>query len=354
VATAVCPAGEFPALGAFDFSTGAIRWSFCSAEETYRSIVGTLPDVVLVRESTAYPEGVTIAYDTEDGTELWRRATQAMPIPRGVAGGQGVVVLSADDGGAPAVLGLDADSGEERWRLPNPAVVLGLTDTVAIVADGTPEGRLGGARGIDLATGAELWTSDIRLDDRSGVGVARGAAAVSEDLIAIPTGATTTAIDTRSGEVRWTRPQLNHPEAASGAVVGTMPSSRPPYTLAAVDASTGERLWSDPGDPSYGDVLAVGDGIVVALDGGGFVAYDLITGAVRWRAEPGVDGRAEPQHIDGQSLVTLWNGILAVRSTVDGSIRWSAQEPLNSPLMSSAGSNGSTLFVAVNSLPWRD
>jgi hypothetical protein len=50
----------------------------------------------------------------------------------------------------------------------------------------------------------------------------------------------------------------------------------------------------------------------------------------------------------------MWNGILAVRSTVDGSIRWSAQEPLNSPLMSSTGSNGSDLFVAVNSLPWGD
>ena len=74
----------------------------------------------------------------------------------------------------------------------------------------------------------------------------------------------------------------------------------------------------------------------------------------RWRAAQTQTTYVEPQLISGTSLIGLWEDKLAVVSTADGATIWSATEPFGSPLMNSAGSNGDTVFIAINSLPWMD
>jgi len=155
--------------------------------------------------------------------------------------------------------------------------------------------------------------------------------------------------------VRWTGPLVENPEAADGVVVAATPSEEgPQVSLDALDADTGDALWSAPGQPSYGDLLAMGDEALVVVDreARALVAYELASGEERWRTPP--VGAAEPQLIDGIAVVLLWEGELGVVSSVDGSTTWSAREPLHSPLMNSVATNGTTLFVAVNSLPWGD
>jgi outer membrane protein assembly factor BamB len=157
----------------------------------------------------------------------------------------------------------------------------------------------------------------------------------------------------RTGAMLWEAPELDHLAAAGGTIVGRR------VEIEAIDAASGQELWSAPGRPSYGGFLAVGDGVIAVLDlvgpdsgAPGLVAYELSSGIERWRATP--TPAAEPQMIDGTSLVLLWEGELAVLSTTDGATVWSATEPFGSPLMNSVGSNGDSVFVAINSLPWAD
>jgi outer membrane protein assembly factor BamB len=211
----------------------------------------------------------------------------------------------------------------------------------------------GDMRAIDRATGAEIWTNDLFLQTQQG-GTAWTSTAVGENLVVVPTMEGITGVDLTSGAVLWTAPQLEQLASSDGVIVGSEPPMGAAPSLRALDATTGAELWTAQGTAAYGALPAVGDGVVVVLEQSAkyLIAYDLVTGDERWRVERTSPG--EPQLTVGQSTVLLWEADLGVLSTTDGSRTWSATEPLRSPLMNNAGANESTVFVAVNSLPWGD
>jgi len=351
-----CPGAELPAVGALSITDGAVAWFACSPDETYRTVIGASETILLIDERG--PAGQrTVAFDAADGSERWHRATASAQIPQGPIDGQGIVILATADQGEPALVGVDAVTGDEQWSVASTDVPIANSATVAVVGDATSPGASSRFRGIDRVTGDELWVSGTPLVDMSGVFVARSPSAVLGEVVVVPTGETVTAIDMRTGATLWQAPQLDHPAAADGVIVGTRGASGPPppsFTVTALDATSGRLLWEAPGRPSYGDLLAVGDSMIAVLDpnGSGIVAYELAAGDERWRATPTPFG--EPQLISGTSLVLLWEGEISVLSTSDGATIWSATEPFQSPLMNSVGSNGETVFVALNSLPWGD
>lgn len=348
-----CPSAASPTAGALSITDGAVEWFACAPDEAYRTVIGASDDAVLIAESG--PTGRrTIAFDAADGSERWRRSTANTPIPPGPFDGQGIVVLATDDQDALALVGVDSVTGEEKWRVESSEAPLAHSATVAVVWDAASAGGSSRFRGIDRVTGDELWVSDTPLSDQSGSRVARSPAAVLGEVVAVPTGATVTAIDIRTGAVLWRAPQLDHLGAADGIVVGIRGSNGPDPLVTAIDAASGRHRWTAPGRPSYGGLLAVGDGVIVVRDSGrsGLVAYELSSGNERWRAAQTTN--VEPQLISGTSLVMLWEGELSVVSTTDGATIWSATQPFRSPLMNSVGSNGDSVFVAINSLPWRD
>jgi len=346
-----CPGAEYPAVGALGITDGAVEWFACSPDETFRTVMGASETIVLVDErGPAGPR--TVAFDAADGSERWHRVTVINQIPAGPFAGQGIVVLASVDQGEPALVGVDAETGAEQWSVASTDVPIANSATVAVVGDDpTSAGPSSRFRGIDRVTGEELWVSGTPLVDLSGVYVARSPAAVLGEVVVVPTGETVTAIDMQTGATLWQAPQLDHPAAADGVIVGTRGANSPAPEVAALDAASGQLLWTAPGRPSYGDLLAVGDG-VVAVDYSGVVAYELVSGDKRWRATPTPFG--EPQLISGTSLVLLWEGEISVLSTTDGATTWSATQPFGSPWMNSVGSNGKTVFVAINSLPWGD
>ena len=350
-----CADGEDPAVGAIDLANGEVVWVACSSAEVWRSLVGATDEVVVVSEAGDYPEAQTVGVSTADGAELWRRPTTAGmgEIPRGPVAGADIVVRVSDAG--TGLVGFDVLTGDEVWREDVAVQLLGQGETVIVVADTEPvNGQLPGIRGLDRATGAEVWSSDIWFGDSSGTGVARGPAAVWDDTIAVPTNETLTAVDMATGATLWTAAQTDHPEAADGVVVGATPGSGPDRSIRALDAATGEVLWEAPGQFSYGDLLAVGDGIVAVLnnDGTEIVAYELRTGDERWRLPN--EYHTQPQLIAGTTLISLWEATLAATSTNDGSTLWTATQPLGSPLMNNVSALESTLYIAVNSRQWGD
>jgi outer membrane protein assembly factor BamB len=358
-----CPDDEFPAVGAMSITDGAVEWLVCSPEEAYRDVIGANSDIVLVEESGPIEaDGSrtqhTIAFSAADGSELWRIPTGDVFIPAGPIDGQGIVVLANPAEGVLA--GVDIVTGKEQWRVESSDGVLANSQSVAVVWDTTSQGSPSGFRGIDRTTGEELWVSAAQLSDQSGNFVGRSPAAVLDQIMAIPTGSTVSAIDMRTGATLWEASRLDDPVAAEGAIVGTHGSNAPPsqLTVTAIDAASGDELWTAPGSPSYGDLLAVGDGVVVVMDAGenrglDLIAYELTSGNERWRVTQ-TSHLAQPQMIDGTSVVLLWGGELKVMSTTDGATIWAVTEPFGTEWMSNVGSNGESVFVAINSLPFTD
>jgi outer membrane protein assembly factor BamB len=411
----LCDDGLLPALAALDPTTGAFEWTYCSTDVAWREVRGATDDIVYVDSTMPDPAAepsasgqltAVIAVDARSGHELWRVpvARQQLGWPLGPFAGSGVVVVAVDDDNGAAIVGLDATSGDTIWRVaqadlsaaaasvgtPDPVVApLANTDGVAVVA--VPSGLVG----LDRVTGTQLWSSDVSLLDESGVGVARGPAAVdgstvmipaaSEvitgvavdggvivsgpdlppgDTVTIPMGPSTLiAVDASTGATFWTGPRLDHPTAADGYVVGYVHSgmgspSGPNFEVVVVDAATGEQLWSQPGRESYGDLWAIGDGAVYVNDIGDdslpdVVAYELDSGDERWRrsTDPVL---SDPQQVVDGGVVLLWTD-LAVLSTTDGTTRWTTPASVSPETpMSSVGHNSASIFVTFNGLQWTD
>ena len=121
------------------------------------------------------------------------------------------------------------------------------------------------------------------------------------------------------------------------------------------DASTGEKLWTQPGSPAYDDLWAAGDGAVYVSDGQGglgprlLTAYELTSGEVRWQNEPTAE-QFLPWHVSNGVLFTIWSN-LALISTEDGSTIWRTQYPaVEFPRMTGVRANSVSVFVAFSSI----
>ncbi len=352
-----CTAGEVPVLAALDGASGDLQWTTCSSEEAYRYIVGVSEAVVLIGSPHEERRDL-VAYDATNGRELWRRVLPPLLSfelgwGKGPLAGGGIVVVQ--DAQSPGeIVGLEAVSGAEVWRS---AGAPPIAHTESVVVTMASDHRL---VGHDRASGVRLWaTSAIGGGDMSGDMSGWWAGAVDGDRLFVPAGSATVALDASSGAELWRGPLLDDPWAGHGHVVGGVPQTDAPDQdgpeIAAIDASTGVQVWTAPGRESYGDLLAVGDGAVIVADvnNGELVAYELATGQVRWQ-QPFQTSVGEAQLVTDDAVFTLWEEVLAAVSTVDGSVRWAWRSPVGSPWMNHLGTNSSTLFVAINSLPWGD
>jgi outer membrane protein assembly factor BamB len=361
----VCEDDLVPALAALDPATGEFQWTYCSADLAWREVRGATDDVVYVNSTMSDSPSTAVASDQRfavtavdalSGEELWRVpvARQQLGWPLGPFAGSGVVVVAVDDDNGAAIVGLDAKSGDTIWRVaeadlsdaaasmgtPDPVVApLANTDEVAVLA--APSGLVG----LDRVNGTQLWSSEVFLLDESGVGVARGPAAVDGSTVMIPAASqiatapmppggesgtgccvapdgatycvgepgetspgaviagdddppcelvtaplgpsTLVAVDASTGATLWQGPRLDHPAAADGYVVGYvhagMGSSGPNSEVVVVDAATGEQLWSQPGSESYGDLWAIGDGAVYV----NVISDDSLPSVVAYELESG-------------------------------------------------------------------
>ncbi|HEX6659700.1 MAG TPA: PQQ-binding-like beta-propeller repeat protein [Ilumatobacter sp.] len=213
-------------------------------------------------------------------------------------------------------------------------------------------------RGLDRATGAELWSMpETDVIDTSGVGAARGPAAVDGQTVIVSAGGPSVggpvlmAIDAPTGGLLWTASPIGHPSAAEATVVGAT-GSGPNATVQSLDLGTGETLWNEPGRPSYGELWATGDdGVYVLGDMGDVLAYELDDGRVRWTSDARL---GQPQLVIDDGVVVLWEATLAMLSTIDGSPQWTLHNPPQQRLDEQRRANSTDVIVAVNSLPWGD
>ena len=175
----------------------------------YREIFGAGDDVVVVSEASQSGE-YAIAFDAADGTELWRLPVypQLDTAPGSV--NDTVVVIESAVETPPFVTGVDPRTGAELWRLPPGTSVIAATDEVVVTANASRyQQRMGGGIfGIDRATGAELWSNPETFEGDSGSG---GAAAITDGVVAVPSGNSVTGIDLATGETLWSGGGAHYP-----------------------------------------------------------------------------------------------------------------------------------------------
>lgn len=137
---------------------------------------------------------------------------------------------------------------------------------------------------IDARTGGDVWRTSLGEPLSAGVGSdGKSTAVVSRNNALIVLDA---------GHERWRQPlaaQVYTPPLVAGGRVFVLSTDR---SLAAYDAATGRKLWSQqrPGDPLVlrhaGVLLAVGDTLVAGLSGR-LVGLNPDNGSIRWEAPLG-------------------------------------------------------------------
>lgn len=233
--------------------TGEIRWRAAADAEVEISVC---PEANLLVLDDPDTEKV-LAFDSRTGERRWEFGADGEPTVVGPLAG-GVLLVSAYGAG---VVGLDADTGEARWRLEGggsfeaPAVVMGDR---AYVTDGQ-------AYALDPATGDVLWSREPADEEDRVYAIY----AVGETLLAETWRGRLLSLDPLSGSLRW--------EASLGQVQGVTGDSRNLYfrlnrqqrsgpesveehwSVLAVERTTGEPQWELYARRQVPEITTVGD-----------------------------------------------------------------------------------------------
>ncbi|MBI3648555.1 MAG: PQQ-like beta-propeller repeat protein [Actinobacteria bacterium] len=207
----------------------------------------------------------------------------------------GTTVISV---GPDAVYGVDLETGTQLWSVPRdgppaPAAVAEAGGTTLLLFTDGGDAETSKLRAIDLATRKEAW--DVPLDSvsRSGVTVDGDHAFVGD------AGGNVSAIDVVAGALDWSVAvggEAKGPLAAAGGKVFVVPLSHEfkdsvTATVVALDAATGERVWSYAPRPpsSFASLASAADGEVVV-------------------ASPGSIGDSQVRGLSADSGSELWSG----------------------------------------------
>jgi outer membrane protein assembly factor BamB len=267
-----------------------------------------------------------------DGHRLWSSAVSADIA--GMWRWQNLVIVLTQPsrpGLAPPVLtGLDASTGQLRWRLPIGGSVEGFSPTadgglaIAIwsnLGDGVLEL-------VELSSGRVRWTVPVGSDADPPVAVGGGA-------VLYAANSQLTSYDDRTGQVRWTEALSALPggadevvwQASTGLVYLTGSVSqgggRAVQVLLGISAADGRVRWRvvlrfaySPA-PDWLDSYAPG---LVSVDGTSQAELDPATGRVRWQVVTPYPAIASPAGI----VTAAGPDQLTMRDTLTGQARWTA------------------------------
>lgn len=264
-----------------------------------------------------------------DGNEVWSNTFVRPNVPAGLLPGESfdapllivdrLVVAASADG---AVYGLDAATGEQRWKSDIDASVLGSPNFTR-ADDGVRlfviDQGMGALHCLDAATGASLWKSeDInRCDGSPGVGhgvVVFGSCAEALHFFAIADGTL----------LRETPMGVDGQVAGGVAVVdGAAYAGTRSGSLVKVDVESGEVLWRcDAGeDEAFTTPAVKDDWVVYGCQDENVRALDRATGEVRWTLE--ADYPIMSPLIAGDKVLFTADGVLKMVGLADGGELWS-------------------------------
>lgn len=183
---------------------GLFLWAFNTGDN-----VPTTPlvagDTVVIGTEAGFAHGI----DAATGEERWRQEAGG-PITASPVLVDGAAVIGSDDGGLYA---FEPETGERRWRVLVGAPIESAPaarDGVVYAAD-----RDGGVVAVDAETGDEIWEGSAESTVRTPV-------AVSDDLVVVMTDfGRLVGLDRRNGRRRWQTGEIHegHPVFAGEFIV---------------------------------------------------------------------------------------------------------------------------------------
>jgi outer membrane protein assembly factor BamB len=279
------------------------------------------------REESTHPgtseRHFCVAADAATGQERWHIAALDSTDP---VVEHNIAVIGTCDG---FLLGLDATSGAERWRFQvttkGGAHAPTLADGIAYVGGDAVD-----FFAVDAASGTLVWNGDVGDDQTRTAVVAEGVAYIGGSPDS-GDGGHLYAFDAATGELLWTRdeplftPTVLDGVGYSGGVTGAVD---------AFDTVDGTQLWRTQLGGVVRNVAIAGDVVYALRDGSdsdpvdaAVVALDAATGDELWSAPApgGVDGGVAVA--GGVAYVDTWlGGIHAIGGTDQG-----ATAPTTSP-----------------------
>jgi outer membrane protein assembly factor BamB len=328
---------------ALDLETGEEQWT-TEVVDTETAGIDIQPQVVdgLVLVSTVPvsisgiytggDRGMLVALDAETGEEVWRFDTVA----------DGDELWGNPDvnsgGGAWYTPAVDVDEGIVYWGIANPAPFPGTEEFPNGSSRPGPNLYTDSVLALDIRSGELLWHRQVfehDLFDRDHVHTLLVDTPAGITLVSTGKGGVVLGHDLATGEIQWSTPVgvhrnddlteldgptevwpgtyggvLTPPSAADGVVyVATLNAptemspeetryigselGTAPGEVAAVDAESGELLWSTEvdGDP-LGGATVVGDLVLTATYQGRIYALSRTTGEIVWElgAPGGING----------------------------------------------------------------
>jgi len=222
------------------------------------------------------------AFDPDSGAERWMYEEPADGLHdeiRAVTAVDNTVVYASQSSGSgdeqePIVRGLDAASGDERWRIEPPA---GFVNGIVVRGD-----RVFVHRTFELLV-YRRPSGELLNEQRTGAGFTR--LATAGDTLVIP-GDSIRALALPSGDERWSTPVDR--EANTGVGVGQRGvffGTEAGYVLG-YDGETGEKLWEERVAGVVEQPPIVADGLVwVATERGDLSAFTEADGDLVYREE---------------------------------------------------------------------
>lgn len=237
----------------------------------------------------------TLALDIEDGSELWRADVDAhfgastSPVVHDdtiYVAGQGVTAL-------------DAETGDERWHRPTEYGDHGIAVDERVYV-GT--GSNGTGEVVAITRDGEYWWRSAE------AGQVYTAPVAANDLVyAVSKTGTVTALTAEGGTVEWqanVEPGVYEPPAvADGRVI--VPAGNGTRTIA-LDARTGDRLWTFETGVSQGAPVVLGEQVLTSGANTGFYLLDAETGD-RVRHWPVDNVGSQPVVADGKLFYRGWD-----------------------------------------------
>jgi outer membrane protein assembly factor BamB len=322
-------------LRAVSLAAGRQEWTWTSGSPAAIALLPIEGATVVVDDARS-----TYGIAPQSGHVKWRLAAPTGngegPIPAGNA-----AVMWTEASGAIRQV-VKVTDGRIRWQRPvsaGPAASGGslvqvesyYPAVVGNVAISTLTG--GGLQAVNLQTGRELWSS-------AGPALSATAAGHLVLLTSAPNPAAAydvqaTAVDPATGHQLWQYGPFD-PGGVSfvevdGALLYENVGTTNP-TLARIDPTTGQNLWSVP---TYPNREVAANGGLVGLEQGGsiLIARNLATGAVKWQVPTHIttlDANAQllvVQGAAGADLVVENGGELAAFSATDGESAWTVALP---------------------------
>ena len=278
---------EGRAVHAYDVASGRALWTGAVPDSLrlFPGSQGAADDAAVYAFADAGRAGYVVRLAKDDG-----RVLGVFDVP-GVAKTAlrvgGTLVVGTDwggtDDGAGAVVGLDPETGAERWRYEVTPGTGGFsyaplrTDGRRVWA-GTVFGS-GMTVCLDAATGAVVW-------EQAGHGTAEADLAETPDGLRYFTnsGTTARAYDAETGRVVWSRRFGGYGEDNLAYHDGVVYHSRG-YTLHAFDAATGETITSvtPSGGPTWDVEVDPARGVLYLMTSAATEARRLLTAEDRAR-----------------------------------------------------------------------